>query len=93
MCHNAKVRAKRHNIPYDLDWRQIKIPKLCPILGIPLKRGKGKAHDNSPSLDRVKPKLGYVEGNIVVMSHRANTLKSNGSAEEHEAVAKWLRTR
>ena len=32
---------------------------------------------NSPSLDRIIPDLGYVEGNVAFISGAANTLKLN----------------
>lgn len=34
---------------------------------------------------------GYVPGNVVVMSYRANRLKNDGTAEEHEIIAAWMR--
>ena len=36
------------------------------------------------------PELGYVEGNIIVMSFLANTLKSNGTIIDHAKVMAWL---
>lgn len=47
--------------------------------------------DTQPTIDRIIPALGYVPGNIVVISHRANRMKSDGTAEEHERIAAWLR--
>jgi hypothetical protein len=32
---------------------------------------------NSPSLDRIVPEVGYIDGNVRVISDRANRLKSN----------------
>ena len=59
------------------------MPKCCPILGIPLFRKKGRGYaDNSPSLDRIKPELGYVTGNVVIVSMRANRIKNNASFKE-----------
>jgi hypothetical protein len=61
------------------------------ILGIPLVMGDKYAHDNSPSLDRIIPELGYVKGNIMVISHKANTIKSNANIEELEKVFCFIR--
>lgn len=36
----------------------------------------------SPTLDKIIPALGYVPGNVWVISHRANTIKSDASLEE-----------
>lgn len=32
-------------------------------------------------------------GDVAIISHRANRLKDNGSAEEHERIAAWMRSR
>ena len=41
---------------------------------------------DSPSLDRIVPELGYVKGNIRVISNRANHLKSDATLEEHRKI-------
>jgi hypothetical protein len=68
------------------------LPKVCPVLGIPLEVGTGNGPiGTSPTLDRIVPDKGYVPGNVAVISHRANTLKSDGTPEELLAVAAWVR--
>jgi hypothetical protein len=47
-------------------------------------------NDNSPSLDRKTPELGYVRGNVAFISTKANRIKSNATTEEIFAVAKYL---
>lgn len=76
----AKVRAKKKGLPFDLIPDDIEVPDICPILGVKLERslaGKPGGQASSPSIDRVKPELGYVKGNVGVISLKANTLKSN----------------
>lgn len=34
---------------------------------------------------------GYVPGNVEVISFRANRIKNNGTADEHERIAQWMR--
>ena len=63
------------------------IPKRCPLLDIPLQDCKGAAGDSSPSLDRLLPHLGYVKGNIIVISHRANQIKNCASVDELMLIA------
>lgn len=87
----AKTRAAKRNIPFTISIDDIIIPDVCPVLGIPLFLGDGRLGPNSPSLDRVVPVLGYVPGNICVISNRANVIKNDGTAEEHEAIAAWMR--
>lgn len=89
----AKARAKKLNKPFTIKREDIKIPVVCPVLGIPLKFSKHHAKNNSPSLDCVVPELGYVFGNIAVISHKANTMKSNASLEELRKLVEWLEKR
>lgn len=93
MLSTAKVRAKKAGVPFCLVEKDIVIPTHCPILGIPLFRGKGKAgtRGNSPSIDRMVPKLGYVKGNVYMISHRANALKSDATIEQIEALLSYMR--
>lgn len=52
------------------------IPDYCPALGIKLYFNNGYENiDTSPALDRIDNNIGYVPGNIVVVSHRANRIK------------------
>lgn len=92
MLAQAKRRATEKNIPFDLVLDDIKIPDFCPVLLIPLKFGVGRPAGNSPSLDRVIPELGYVRGNVIVVSYRANTIKSDATAEEIMAVANFYKS-
>lgn len=92
LLSSAKQRAKEAGLPFTITEEDIIIPPCCPVLGIPLQRkAKRGGGDNSPSLDRIVPELGYVPGNIAVISNRANRIKSNATAEEIERVAAWLR--
>uniref|UniRef100_A0AB74UMJ1 Uncharacterized protein n=1 Tax=Caulobacter phage BL57 TaxID=3348355 RepID=A0AB74UMJ1_9VIRU len=43
-------------------------------------------HDHSPSLDRIDNALGYVPGNVVVVSWKANRLKNSGSLQDLKAL-------
>ena len=92
MLEAARHRAKVHNLPCTITLSDIKIPEVCPILGIPLQIGLGTQSDFSPSLDRLIPELGYVLGNIYVISYRANRIKNDASLAELEAVVRYLRT-
>jgi hypothetical protein len=74
---NAKQRAKAKRIPCTIKLTDIMIPNQCPLLDIPIVRGVAKLHDGSPTLDRVRNNLGYVPGNVVVISYAANRAKGN----------------
>ncbi len=87
-------RAIRDGLPFDLEAKDIIIPDACPVLGLPFEWGKGQMgwrNMRSPSVDKIRPQLGYVKGNIRVISNRANHLKSNGTIEELEAVLAYMK--
>lgn len=86
MYCNAKKRAKEQGVPFDIYLEDIEIPSICPLLGILLIKGKGTYTDNSPTLDKIIPSLGYIKGNIQVISMRANRIKDNASFHEFEMI-------
>jgi hypothetical protein len=45
---------------------------------------------HSPSLDRRVPELGYVKGNVEVISMKANAIKSYAAPEEIMLVARYF---
>ena len=92
MLVSARQRAKAGNFQFNLELSDVIIPEFCPVFGTKLEVGEKAKHDNSPSLDKINPNLGYVKGNVKVISHRANAIKSNGSAEEHEKIAQYIRS-
>lgn len=65
------------------------VPDKCPVFGVPfVERGNG--FDNfSPSIDKIDPSLGYVRGNIQVISMLANCMKRNASPEQLKQFALW----
>lgn len=92
LCTKAKKRAKDYNIPFNITKEDIVIPELCPILGIKLEVSSGKTSDNSYTLDKIVPELGYIKGNVVVLSHRANRIKSDANQVEIEMLLKWFKS-
>lgn len=85
-----KSRCKQRNLSFDLDEQDIIIPQFCPILGIPLKFNSS-LQDDSVSVDRIDPKQGYIRGNIMIMSMRANRIKTDATIEELEKVLHFLK--
>lgn len=90
MFKAAKQRAKKHNLPFDISLEDIVIPKVCPLLGIPLYHNEKGFSYNSPSLDKLVPEKGYTRDNTWVVSMKANALKSNASLEELKLLVKNL---
>jgi hypothetical protein len=82
MFNNARSRAKEKGLPFSIELSDIVIPDRCPVLDIPITKQVENLNDNSPSVDRIRPALGYVKGNVRVISQRANRLKCDGTAAE-----------
>lgn len=88
-----KGRAKKKGVPFNLTEEDLIIPTNCPALKIPMIQewgttGKGD-RENAPSVDRIIPELGYVKGNVRVMSMKANRLKSNATLEDMVNMLEW----
>lgn len=97
MHRDANRRAKEKGVPFNVTISYLRgiATDECPIFKTKLDwgysgLGKGKAKPNGPQLDRIIPELGYVEGNVAFISHRANRIKDNGTMEEHYAIADWI---
>ena len=85
----AKTRAKANGVPFDIVVADITIPDVCPVFGIPLRWGD-KLTNNTPSVDRLVPEKGYVKGNCMVISMKANRLKNNASVEELRKLLEYV---
>jgi len=86
--------AKRKNIPFTILFDEIDKPEYCPVLGIKLNygwSGEDRRDDSKATLDKVIPELGYVPGNVFVISWRANKLKSNMTLDELEKIMNYIK--
>jgi hypothetical protein len=92
----AKERAKKKGLEFSVPFAEIIWPEFCPALGVRLARAVrgesySEARENSPSLDRIDNRKGYVSGNVIVVSFRANRLKSNASLDEMQRLLDFYR--
>lgn len=90
LLNAAKRRAKVQGVPFNITVSDIQIPSHCPVLGVRLCPGSRTDRNKSPSLDRIVPDLGYVPGNVRVISWRANDVKGDATVEELTAVLKYM---
>ena len=74
LVERARQRAARGGLAFNLRREDVVVPTICPVLGVPLILGASRSR-YSPSLDRIRPTLGYVRGNVRVISDQANRLK------------------
>lgn len=90
---SIRSRCAKLGIPFDLTVEDIHPPTHCPVLGIELARNhkgsKSGPRPNSPAVDRIIPELGYVRGNVLVVSHLANSIKQNATPEQILKVAEF----
>lgn len=94
MFRSIKSRAKKAGLEFSLTMADIQIPAVCPVLGIPIIFGSRRGHglrekDQRPSVDRIDNSKGYTPGNIIVVSYRANRIKSDATAIELAAIAQF----
>jgi len=89
---SAYKRAKALDLPFDLTTEDIEniSTEHCPILGCKLKYGGGEKTNESASLDRIDSSIGYIKGNIQIISYLANLMKSNASKEDLIKFADWV---
>lgn len=92
MFNNARIRARAKGLPFSITKEDIVVPAVCPVLGVPLTLPVGNSPgDTSPSLDRIIPALGYVPGNVRVISYRANRIRNDATIAELEAVLAYAK--
>lgn len=91
----TRERAITKGHDHNLDWEFMYsiLPDTCPALDIPIMYTNGKTADNSPSVDRYDNNKGYTKDNVVVISYKANSMKSNATTEEVERLANWMRVK
>ena len=94
---SAQARAKKKKLEFSIEYEDVHIPEICPILGIKINKfledtsQSNESRASSPSLDRIDSSKGYVKGNVAVISYKANVIKGQGTAEQHRMIARWIR--
>jgi len=95
-CKN-RFRRKVQNCkdtktPFLVEFDDLEWPLICPVLGIELDYYGmlGSRNPASVSFDRVDSSLGYIPGNVHIISWKANRIKNDGTAEEHRKIADYI---
>jgi len=96
MIKNAKNRCKKSGRDIEIDnyylYNIAKELVYCPVLGLELVYGGTKSiKDNSASIDRFDTTKGYIKGNVWIISHKANRMKSNATMKEIEKVYDYMK--
>lgn len=86
----ARQRARKYGYPYDLSIDDLGEPTSCAVTGIDFDMSGSirDGHIFGPSIDRIRPELGYVRGNVRVVVHCYNLAKNTGTDEDVYLMAK-----
>jgi len=81
---NRRQVARKEGYPdgNSEDFFDLVFPEICPILGVPIDYNYNKKRTvggsvYAPSFDKIYPNLGYVKGNVRVVSFLGNRVMSN----------------
>ena len=88
-----KASAKKRGLDFNLSMsylNNMSFPLTCPILGIRINYDNRTLMDDSFTIDRIDSDMGYVDGNIWVISWKANRAKNDLSASELQEFAKFF---
>jgi hypothetical protein len=87
--YRAKENSLKRGLDFDIEVEDIIIPQYCPLLGVELKYDFiYHTCDDYYSIDRIDSSLGYVKGNIQIISRLANTMKNKSTKEQLITFAK-----
>jgi hypothetical protein len=87
LFYAAHQRAKKFNIPFNIEKEDVVIPEVCPIFKTKFEVGH---KDFAASLDKIIPSLGYVKGNVAIISRKANRMKQDNTLADLKLLTAWL---
>lgn len=90
--NNARNRSKHRNWKFDLTqkWARENWTGVCALTGLPFVKSKSLANPFSPSIDKIKPELGYIQTNCRFVLHGVNCLKGLGTDEDVLKIARAI---
>jgi len=84
---SIKARALKNNLLFNIDESDLQNkPEYCPFFGVKLDYMGGPDRRLWASVDRIIPKMGYVKGNIRIISNAANYAKLDGDDSIFAAI-------
>lgn len=94
--YQARYRAKKIGVPFDLDWPFLEAlwTGKCELSGIPFNTASAMRSAHiclySPSLDRIDPDTGYVKGNVRWILNAINSFKIRGTDDDIMFIARAM---
>ncbi len=91
ILNTCKQSAKKRGLEFSLGFSDIKIPTICPYLGIPITNifNQGRVFSNA-SIDRIDNTKVYTPDNIEIISDLANRMKQDATKEQLIAFARGI---
>ena len=103
--NSLRTTAKKKNVTFEISKEYLaklfkEVPDKCPIFGTKFgivkyspgnKDNNGNFRNKSYSVDRIVPELGYIEGNLIIISDLANRIKQNATPDQIIQVAKFYK--
>lgn len=94
-ANKAKDRSTKKGLPFLLKYSDIEYPTHCAVTGLELTYSlcaeeDGKRRPNAASIDRIDSSLGYVPGNVRVISWIGNWMKGDLSESDFLDVIKLI---
>lgn len=100
LCQMAKNRSKSKELEFNIDgdyliklWEENE--GCCALTGQPFDLTNwgehGQVNPNTPSVDRIIPKLGYVKGNVRLITYHMNIALSDFGVEQFEHLLRTYR--
>lgn len=84
---NARKRGQEFRlVPADI----LPLPTHCPVFGFELSYGGKSCSDSLASVDRRDSKIGYLPGNVAIISYKANRLKGEATVDEIRQLLAWM---
>jgi hypothetical protein len=92
LLQQIKRQATHKGLEFNLTVSDIDWVETCPILDYKLDSfSVGGRKSETVSFDRKNPKVGYIKGNVFIISNRANMLKSDITIEQLERMINYVR--
>lgn len=96
-----RQRAAKRNIPFELTYKEfgeIRAAQHCPICSVQFHELRtvdmaNRVHPAARTIDRFDSSGPYSRANCTCLCARCNALKGEGTAEEHDRIAAWMRAR
>ena len=90
LVYSTRQTARAKQIEHSISVNDVEQPEFCPLTGIKIDWTYSGRHMANPSIDRIDPDVGYIPGNVEVMSCLGNVMKSKATREQLIFFAKEI---